>query len=165
MVDETHNDEQIEGLRSRIAVRGLFINIIGPLVLFGIGYGLRNAGISTDQSVLSSGTQTTVTYSLGGLALLDLIIGKLLLTSSLKPRQLREHGTGFSRFADRVVKITTISFTIGASAILYGLFLYLLGSTIETFVFFLLVNLVAFRLLRPGKDRLESLWAEVSRQE
>ncbi len=162
MTENSRHKEQIEELRARIAVRGLFINIIGPLVLFGLGYSLRLVGLTSATPSLDSNLQTIITYGLGGLALLDLVFGMLLVKSSLKPQQLRAYGIAFQSFADRVVQVTTVSFAIGAFAIVYGFVLYLLGATIETFVFFLLVSLVAFRLLRPSHDRLESLWQQVS---
>lgn len=161
---ENHRESPpgLADLHEVILKRGLAINLLMPLILLGIGYVLREAGIVRDTPLLDDEMHRLLLYILGAIAIGELAMAVYLKKRILNASQFLGTGGSFPVFAERCRSKTILIFLIAASPAIYGFVLFVLGGTIEQFVFFLLISLVGFRLTRPGKDDLEKLWLMVS---
>jgi hypothetical protein len=68
----------------------------------------------------------------------------------------------FAAFEERCKQNVIVIFAVGASPAVYGFILWALGGTIEQFIFFIIISLIGYRALRPGREWLEKLWTTVS---
>jgi len=158
MSDTLIFEQNWEELRAALAKRGVIFNILIPFVFLGAGYTLRRMGVFSENTILDESTHQLLLYILGALALGELVIAYFLKRSLLSPERLGTAQMTFAEFSARCVAGMTIVFMVGAAPAMYGFVVYALGATIEQFVFFVLVSLVGYRFLRPGKDELERLW-------
>lgn len=154
--------ERWDDLLAAIATRGVVINLLVPLALLAVGYLLRRAGVTPDTPALEEATHRLVLYILGAVAVGELAAASYVKKMMLRPSRFAEINGSFAAFAERCKQSIALVFAICAAPAVYGFALYALGGTIEQFIFFLLISLIGFRFLRPGKDRLEKLWADVS---
>jgi hypothetical protein len=151
-------------LHASIAHRGVLINVVAPFFLLAIGYTLRRfAGLGTEPA-FDEGTHKMISYVLGALAIGELAAGFFIRRSNLRPSRLGPSAPSFAAFGRHCLNALTVVFILGAFPSIYGLALYAVGGTIEQFVFFILVSLVGYRLLRPSLEDLEKLWASVTGQ-
>jgi len=158
------SSEEFDSLRADIVKLGFLLAVVIPIALFGVVYFLRQSGIPGDDPSMDSSTLSMFTYVLGGIAIVDLIVGKFLLTKALKPTTLKPQSTTFAEFSKSVRKAHLVPFNFAAAAMCYGVVVHILGGSLEVVVFFLIVSLFGFMLFRPGRDRLQTLWASVTDQ-
>jgi len=158
----TPSPEQWGDLRAVIAQRGVLINIAIPFFLLAVGYALRRlAGLGAEPA-FDEHTQKLFSYILGAVAIGELAAGFFIKRSSLKPSRFGPSNLPFAVFATQCVKVLMVVFILGAFPAMYGLILYAFGGTIEQFIFFILISLVGYRLLRPSLDDLQKLWTEIT---
>jgi len=161
MNDYLESPQRLDDLQEVIVKRGLVINLVMPLVLLGIAYVLRGAGLAADTPLLDETTHRLLLYVLGAIALGELALAIYLKKRTFNASQFLSIGGSSAAFAERCKTKITLIFAIAASPAVYGFIMYVLGGTIEQYLFFVLIGLIGFRLVRPGKDELEKLWATV----
>lgn len=164
MSDPPAAAENWEELQADLAKRGVIINVLAPFVLLGIAYMLRGMGFLPEIPQLDDSMHQTLVYVFGVVALGELAVAFYLKRMWLRASWFVDVSGSFGGFSTRCIERMTIVFAVGASPAVYGFVLYALGGTIEQFIFFILISLVAYRLVRPGKAELEKLWEQVRGQ-
>ncbi len=161
MNDSPVREENWEELRAALAKWGVLINMLAPFLLLGIGYALRGLGVFPETPKLEQSAYQIILYAFGAVALGKLAVAFYLKKMLLRPSRLSDAGKSFRGFSERCIRSMALVFAIGAAPAVYGFVLYALGGTIEQFIFFILISLVGYRLIRPGKDELEKLWDRI----
>jgi len=109
----------------------------------------------------TSVTCTRSAFSLGAVAVGDIAMAFYLRKILFGPSRFAVTNRSFASFAKICANNVITIFALGASPSLYGFVLYALGGTIEQFIFFILISLIAYRAVRPNKEYLEKLWETV----
>ncbi|HUU44905.1 MAG TPA: hypothetical protein VM118_04160 [Acidobacteriota bacterium] len=145
-----------DDLTERVVRRGTLINMVGPLLLVVAAYVARQAGLGLDESQRPA-IYPTLLYLFVAVGVADLAAA-FFLRRSLFARS-RFAGANLTPQATEamVLRSATIIFAVGASPIVYGVVLFLLGGAIREVVYFALLNLLALRLLRPDAAYLEGV--------
>ncbi|MFC1475897.1 hypothetical protein ACFLQW_02740 [Candidatus Zixiibacteriota bacterium] len=161
MNDAPRPEENWDELRAALAKWGVLINILGPFLLLGVAYILRATEIFPETPKLDESSFQILLYALGAVALGELAVAFYLKKTMLRPPRFMETKHSFGKFFTRCVESMTLVFAVGAAPAVYGFVLYALGGTIEQFIFFILISLIGYRFVRPGKDELEKLWDKI----
>jgi len=149
-------DATCDDLAARIAKRGIIINLIAPLGLVALAYAIREAGIGVDPANRLE-LFPILFYAFFAVSVSELIAA-FILRRQLFTAQRLGVDTATGRFdANKALQAATIVLAIGATPIVYGIALYLLGGAITDVVWFALMNLLAFRLLRPDAEYLSRI--------
>jgi hypothetical protein len=138
----------------RATKRGNQICVLAPLLLIGAIHLLRMAGITTPQG------ETPAIYDLLLMIFIALGVAEVaaaffLRRSLFAPARFEPMRADHGRVADEIMRASTVVATVGAGPILYGAILYLMGGEVRDVVYFGLLNLLGFRLLRPDVFLLE----------
>jgi len=165
MIIETPSEEQWDQLQSRLLKFGVFINLLGPFVIFIAAYVWQSRGVGSDLPVERETTFKLMLYILGLIALGEIAVGAFLKKAVFFNPQKIGPIASFAAFGDRCQGNVVILHALGAAPAIYGLVLVLFGGTIEHFIFFLVLSLLGYRILRPDKAQLQALWDQLQTEE
>ncbi len=150
-----------DSLRATIARRGVLINILVPFLLLAVGYLFRKLGMLPEFPTLDESAHNLLLYILGAVAVGEIAVAFYLRKILFQPARFMATNRSFAAFAEICANNVITVFALGASPSIYGFVLYALGGTIEQFIFFILIALIAYRAVRPDKELLEKLWENV----
>ncbi|MEW5702825.1 MAG: hypothetical protein AB1792_11440 [Candidatus Zixiibacteriota bacterium] len=149
-------------MAERAVRRGMIIQLLAPGVLVLLVFVVRKRGIGIDESQAPVWLPTLF-YVLLGLAVADLLAAFTLRRILLAPLRLR-NVLGDTAAVERIVmSATTVTFALGASPVVYGVVLYLLGGTMQQVAVLAIISLLSFRFLRPDVKFLEEVLGEAAR--
>jgi len=151
-----------ERLAERAAQRGVIINLLLPGVLVLLAFVVRRNGIGTDESAAPE-WQPLLFYVFLALGVADLFAAFALRRTLLAPMRLRAVLADAPAAERLIMNAATVAFALGASPMVYGIVLYLLGGDMQQVAVFAIVSLLAFRLLRPSAGFLEKALERAAR--
>ena len=153
---ERHSATAYDNLIWRITQRGGLINLILPFGLVALAYLARELGIGVNPSARPA-SYTTLLYVAMALGLAELAAAFVIRRVLFTPVRFKSLEYNLPAIEAAILKSATTVFIVGASPILYGVALYLLGGEIREVAYFGLLNLVAYRMLRPNADLIRKV--------
>jgi hypothetical protein len=135
--------------------RGLLICAVAPMLLFIAAHVLRSTGLGIAEADRAPNEQLLF-YGLLVIGVADLAAAFVLRRVLFAPNRLRTVVNDSAAFRRQTLTAATILFALGASPMVYGVVLYLLGGDLRQLAAFAILDLVAFRLLRPSPDFLRN---------
>ncbi len=148
---ERHAATAYDNLIWRVTQRGGLINLIIPFGLVVLVYFAREMGIGLSPSARPA-SYMTLLYVAMALGLSELAAAFVIRRMLFAPARFESPESSHPVTEAAILKSATTVFIVGASPILYGVALYLLGGEIREVAYFGLLNLVAYRALRPDTD-------------
>lgn len=145
----------------RITQRGGLINLIVPFGLVALVYVAREIGIGMNPSARPA-SYTTLLYIAMALGLAELAAAFVIRRNLFTPARFESTAQSRPATEAAILKSATTVFIVGASPILYGVALYLLGGEIREVAYFGLLNLVAYRGLRPDTDLIRKVLGDTA---
>lgn len=159
--DTTHAvTHDIDGLASRLLKQSLFINVLAPAFFFLVAYLVRAGGILPATPLVDSGVLQILFYALLFVAVSEIGVAYVIKKTLFAPDKVRAALADPNAFTKLVTGGTITLAAIGATSIMYGIVLYLLGMEVTQFALFALIAMLHFRLFRPNADFLRSLIAQ-----
>ena len=145
-----------DDLTDRVIRRGVLVNMVAPLMLVVAAHLARGAGLGLDESQRPE-IYPTLLYVLVAVGVADLAAAFVLRRSLFARSRFAGASLTPEAIEAMVMRSATIVFAVGASPIVYGVVLYLLGGEIREVAYFALLNLLSLRLLRPDAAYLEGV--------
>jgi hypothetical protein len=155
-------NHDVSGLADRLLKLTLLINLALPGFLFLVVYLLKSVAILPSNTLIPSGTLQVIFYTLLFVAASEVGVAFILKKAFFAPEKVRPALHESAAFAKLVTAGSITLAALGASAMFYGVVLYMLGLEIKMVALFALIALVHFRLFRPTADSLRSLIAQAS---
>jgi hypothetical protein len=155
-----HDLDHLVGRAMRL---GVWINLIGPAMIAAVAYGLHESGTIQDSADFAEG-QSVLFFALVVVAVGELVAAFVLRRLLFSPERARPIRHDPALTEQWVIRSSTIIFALGASPMVYGAILFLLSGDLRQLALFGIICMLAYRLLRPTRDLLESALDETAPQ-
>lgn len=147
-------NSNIDYLVQRATRLGILLNVGLPALFAAVAVALRESGVLALPKELPAPLQPLF-YVLGGVALMELAAAYFLRRLFFSPARVAPFCHDPVQIEQWIMRSAFVIFALGASPIVYGVVLYLLGGDLRQLAFFGIVTLLAYRLLRPTADMIE----------
>lgn len=144
-------------LEAKAARLGLIINLAAPFGVAMIALILVQSGAV--RPAMDFRESPLLFYVLGAVAISELAAGYFIRRIFFSPQKARELAGDPFKVEQWVLRSSIILFALGASPIIYGVVLYILGGDLKQLAFFAIISLVGYRLLRPTAGFLDEFIA------
>jgi len=148
----THDYQE---LAERGIKRMLLIGVVGPLLIFLLIYILRTAGVIPARDGSDTLVADPLFFALLAVGISEIVTGFVLRKAMFAPARLRPVLGDPEVFATHIMTSATIIGALGASEMVYGIVLFVLGLPTPNVAVFALLMLACFRLLRPSARFLQ----------
>ncbi|MFH1700401.1 MAG: hypothetical protein ABIE07_07415 [Candidatus Zixiibacteriota bacterium] len=141
---------------------GLFMNVLGPVVIFFIAAYLKDQSFQTAANVpFFPNLQIHILfYALLFISITD-FVAAYFIRKSLSSRPCPSVIDASEFFNRQMVTISVIVYSLNAMHTLYGLVLYVLGGAIEIMMLFVALTFVSYQILKPRKDFVDNLCRKI----
>lgn len=136
--------------------RMFLIGVVGPLLLFLLIYILRSAGVMPAREGSDTLVADPIFFVLLAVGLGEIVTGFVLRRAMFAPTRLRPVLGDPEAFATHIMASATLIGALGASEMVYGIVLFVLGLPTPNVAVFALLMLTCFRLLRPSARFLQT---------
>ncbi|MBI5867769.1 MAG: hypothetical protein HZB43_05690 [candidate division Zixibacteria bacterium] len=143
-----------EHLADRATRMGILVNLGIPALTVAVAVLLREGHLLGLPEAMPEFLQPLF-YILGGVALMELAAAYLLRRLFFSPARVAPFCHDPNQIELWVVRSSFVIFAMGASPIVYGVVVYLIGGDLRQLAFFGLLTLLAYRLLRPTGDLID----------
>ncbi len=150
----TSSRHDVANLADRLLKLTLLINVALPAALFVVVYILRSMKLIPTQVLVPIETLQILFFALVFVAVTELVTSFIVKKALFAPAKVRTVLNDASGFAKLAKGATVTLAALGASAVLYGIVLYILGEDLTKVALFGLIALVHLRLFRPTADFL-----------
>lgn len=155
----------IEGLAGRALKLALFVNLLIPAMLVIAVYVLRLLDVMPRTTSFLPDKLQLLYFVLVFVALSELVAALVLKKAMFGPDKVRPTLGSTEEFGKLVIGGTVTLAALGASPVLYGIVLYILGEDISKVALFTLVTLVHFRLFRPTAEFLHHIVSRAAQRD
>jgi hypothetical protein len=132
---------------------GLFMNVLGPVVIFIIAAFVKGQGFQSAENAPSFPNQNIqfLFYALLFISITDLVAAYFIRKSlSSRPRPPdTSHGEFFKR---QMLTISVVVYGLNSMHAIYGLVLFVLGAAIEIMMLFVALTFVSYQIFKPRKN-------------
>lgn len=150
----TSSRHDVANLGDRLLKLTLLINIALPAALFVVVYILRSMKLIPAQALVPIETLRILFFALVFVAVTELVTSFIVKKALFAPDKIRTVLHDLPGFAKLATGATITLAALGASAMMYGIVLYILGEDLTKVALFGLIALVHFRLFRPTAEFL-----------
>ena len=154
----------LDSFHLRLIYMGLFMNLIAPLSLLGIGFILRHSAFLGEQHL----DVELIMFILLGVSLIGLIViwffKKRWLASpeSLKMKRVEQIESSLAKVTSEKTGLTfaLVIYSLCLSPSIYGFVGFLLGGSLSWFILFMAMTLAGFLLFKPKEEELKKFYSE-----
>lgn len=150
-----------DAFHTRLAYLGLAVDVLIPTIFFALGLFLRSSGqvLNKDKPPLLPAAKLQLLWIvLLIVSVADIALGLIIRWRMLKPVRAAQKAQKMGLRIEQTIQRGAIAiYVICLAPALYGLLFYLLGGTVEQFVTFIAITLVAYQLLRPRPGLIDEL--------
>ncbi len=143
-----------EHLADRATRIGILVNLGFPALIVAVAVLLREGRLLRLPEAMPEFLQPLF-YILGAVALMELAAAYFLRRLFFSPARVAPFCHDPIQIEQWVVRSSFVIFALGASPIVYGVVVYLIGGDLRQLAFFGLLTLLAYRLLRPTGDLID----------
>ena len=144
----------VEYLTGKAARLGLMVNVGVPAIVVITAIALRQGG-----AIPSNGDPPEwlplLFYIMGAVAVADLAVAYFVRRFLFASNRLAVARNDPAQLEELVSRSLLIIFALGASPMVYGVVVYLLGGDLQQLAFFGILTLLGYRFLRPTADFLQ----------